>query len=389
MTEQCKKKALIAMSGGVDSSLAAKKMIDMGYECIGCTMKLYDRPEEATEDFGSVKAGTGTTGNSKTTGDIAASANATPRERTCCSLSDVEDARQVAFRLGMKYYVFNFKDDFKEKIIDKFIRCYECGITPNPCIDCNRYMKFEKLYERAVILGCDVIVTGHYARIEELDGKFFLKKALDETKDQSYVLYSLTQEQLKHTCFPLGGMRKEDVRREAEASGFVNADKPDSQDICFVPDGDYAKVIETYTSTVSEPGNFVDKAGNVIGPNKGIIHYTIGQRKGLGISAPEPLYVCEIRPETREVVLGSNDDLMSRELTVQDFNWISGEAPTEPFRCKAKIRYRQKEQWAVVTPIGQDRVQIAFDEPQRAITAGQAAVLYDGDTVLGGGTIIR
>ena len=261
----------------------------MGYECIGCTMKLCDRPEEATEDFGSVKAGTGTTGNSKTTGDIAASANATPRERTCCSLSDVEDARQVAFRLGMKYYVFNFKDDFKEKIIDKFIRCYECGITPNPCIDCNRYMKFEKLYERAVVLGCDVIVTGHYAQIEEKDGRYFLKKAADESKDQSYVLYSLTQEQLKHTCFPLGGMNKADVRKEAEESGFVNADKPDSQDICFVPDGDYAKVIETYTGTVPEPGNFVDKAGNVIGPNKGIIHYTIGQRKGLGISAPEQI----------------------------------------------------------------------------------------------------
>ena len=369
------KKALIAMSGGVDSSVAAKKMIERGYECIGCTMKLYDRPEEAMAGID----GAATVSNELQT--------ATRTERTCCSLNDVEDARQVAFRLGMKYYVFNFKDDFKEKIIDKFIRCYQCGITPNPCIDCNRYMKFEKLYERAVILGCDVIVTGHYAQIEEKDGKYFLKKAADESKDQSYVLYSLTQEQLAHTCFPLGGMNKTDVRKEAEESGFVNADKPDSQDICFVPDGDYAKVIETYTGTVPEPGNFVDKAGNVIGPNKGIIHYTIGQRKGLGISAPEPLYVCEIRPETREVVLGSNEDLMSRELTVADFNWISGEAPTEPFRCKAKIRYRQKEQWAEVTPIGQDRVKITFDEPQRAITAGQAAVLYDGDIVLGGGTI--
>lgn len=362
MAEQCKKKALIAMSGGVDSSLAAKKMIDLGYECIGCTMKLYELPEEE---------------------------KAAQKERTCCSLNDVEDARQVAFSLGMKYYVFNFKDDFREKIIGKFIRCYECGLTPNPCIDCNRYMKFDKLYERAVVLGCDCIVTGHYARIEQRDGKYFLKKALDESKDQSYVLYSLTQEQLAHTCFPLGDMQKADVRKEAEQSGFVNADKPDSQDICFVPDGDYAKVIETYTGTVPEPGNFVDKEGNVIGPNKGIIHYTIGQRKGLGISAPEPLYVCEIRPETGEVVLGSNADLMKRELAVSDFNWISGEAPAEPFRCKAKIRYRQKEQWAVVTPIGKDRVQITFDEPQRAITAGQAAVLYDGDTVLGGGTITR
>jgi tRNA-specific 2-thiouridylase len=353
-----KNSALIAMSGGVDSSVAAYVMKGRGFECMGCTMRLYENDMIGEDLFG-----------------------------TCCSKKDTDDARAVCERIGIDYNIYHYEAEFQEKVIEPFVCSYERGETPNPCIRCNRYLKFDLLYNKAKELGYDNIVTGHYARIEEHDGEYFLKKALDETKDQSYVLYSLTQEQLKHTCFPLGGMRKEDVRREAEASGFVNADKPDSQDICFVPDGDYAKVIETYTGNVPEPGNFVDKAGNVIGPNKGIIHYTIGQRKGLGISAPEPLYVCEIRPETREVVLGSNDDLMSRELTVQDFNWISGEAPTEPFRCKAKIRYRQKEQWAVVTPIGQDRVQIAFDEPQRAITAGQAAVLYDGDIVLGGGTI--
>ena len=351
-------KALIAMSGGVDSSLAAKLMIDCGFTCIGCTMKLYDN-----EDIG------------------------VERSHTCCSLDDVEDARSVAYKLGMPFYVFNFTDAFRDTVIRKFIESYENGITPNPCIDCNRYMKFERLYERASILGCDYIVTGHYARIEEQDCKFLLKKALDETKDQSYVLYSMTQEQLAHTMFPLGSMRKTEVRAIAEESGFVNARKPDSQDICFVPNGDYASVIEVNTGKKINSGNFVDKQGNVLGRHKGVIHYTIGQRKGLGISSTEPLYVCGICPEDGNVVLGSNDDLLSCEADVFDFNWISGEVPQGEFRCKAKIRYRQVEQWATVIPTGATTVHITFDEPQRAITPGQAAVLYDGDIVLGGGTI--
>ncbi|MDO5124188.1 MAG: tRNA 2-thiouridine(34) synthase MnmA [Eubacteriales bacterium] len=352
------KKALIAMSGGVDSSLAAKLMKDRGFECIGCTMKLYHNEDVGLE-----------------------------RSRTCCSLDDVEDARSVAYKLGMPFYVFNFTDTFREKVISKFIESYEKGITPNPCIDCNRYMKFEKLFERAKILDCDYIVTGHYARIEERNGKFVLKKALDETKDQSYVLYSMTQEQLAHTIFPLGSMRKTEVRAIAEESGFVNADKPDSQDICFVPNGDYASVIELQTGKRSHQGNFVDKQGNVMGRHNGLIHYTIGQRKGLGIPSSEPLYVCDIRPQSNSIVLGNNDDLFSREADVSDFNWISGEVPRGEFRCKAKIRYRQPEQWATVIPKGADTVHITFNKPQRAITPGQAAVLYDGDTVLGGGTI--
>lgn len=354
------KKALIAMSGGVDSSLAAKLMIDNGFECIGCTMKLYHN-----EDAG-LKC-----------------------SRTCCSLEDVEDARNIAYKLGMPFYVFNFTDVFREKVIRKFTESYEKGITPNPCIDCNRYMKFEKLFERAKILNCDCIVTGHYARIEEKDGKFILKKAVDETKDQSYVLYSMTQEQLKHTIFPLGGMRKSKVRAIAEENDFVNAEKPDSQDICFVPNSDYAKVIELHTKTPSAEGNFVDKQGNVIGHHKGIIHYTLGQRKGLGISSSEPLYVCDICPKSNKIVLGSNEDLFKHEADVFDFNWISGTAPQSKFRCKVKIRYRQAEQWATITPTGENTVHIVFDNPQRAITPGQAAVLYDGDTVLGGGTIQR
>lgn len=353
------KKALIAMSGGVDSSLAAKLVTDKGFECIGCTMKLYRNEDAGIE-----------------------------RSRTCCSLDDVEDARSVAYKLGMPFYVFNFTDAFRDTVIAKFIQSYEKGITPNPCIDCNRYMKFDKLYERAKILGCDYIVTGHYARIEEQDGKFLLKKALDETKDQSYVLYSMTQEQLAHTLFPLGCMRKTEVRRLAEQNGFINANKPDSQDICFVPDGDYAQVISLQTGKPPVGGNFVDKEGNILGRHKGIIHYTVGQRKGLGISGPQPLYVCKICPKSGNIILGSNDDLLSKEANVSDFNWISGIAPQKEFRCKVKIRYRQPEQWATVTPTGENTVHITFDQAQRAITAGQAAVLYDGDTVLGGGTLV-
>ena len=353
-------KALIAMSGGVDSSVAAKIMVDRGYECIGCTMKLYDN-----EDVGLKK------GN------------------TCCSFEDTFDARNVAYKLGMQYYVLNFADEFYDKVIKRFIDNYENGRTPNPCIDCNKYMKFDKLFDTAKSLGFDYIVTGHYARIEFDGERYLLKKAIDDTKDQSYVLYTMTQYQLAHTVFPLGDIPKIETRRIAEENGFINADKPDSQDICFVPNGDYAAVIEHYTDKKYRSGNFVDKFGNVLGEHNGIIRYTVGQRRNLGISLGKPIYVCGIDCKNNTVILGDEKDLYNCEMTVTDFNWISGEVPKEPVRCKVKIRYKKPEEWATVLPVDDKTLKVIFDAPQRAITAGQSAVMYDGDIVLGGGIIIN
>ncbi len=353
-------KVLIAMSGGVDSSVAAFLMKEKGYDCIGCTMKLYENADVGV-----------------------------PSGRTCCSLDDVEDARNVAYRLGMPYYVFNFTEDFREKVIQKFIQSYEKGMTPNPCIDCNRYMKFDRLFDRAMVLGCDAVVTGHYARIEQNGDTYVLKKALDETKDQSYVLYSMTQKQLAHTLFPLGSLNKSETRGIAEENGFLNAHKPESQDICFVPDGDYGKMIEHRTGKNYLPGDFVDQKGTVLGQHKGIIHYTIGQRKGLGISSSAPFYVCGICAAENKVILGRAEDLFRSETDVADFHWISGKAPKREIRCKVKIRYRQKEQPAAVIPTSEETVHIRFEQPQRAITPGQAAVVYDEDVVLGGGVILK
>lgn len=352
-------KILVAMSGGVDSSVAAKLLCDAGNICIGCTMKLYGNKDVGID-----------------------------RSHICCSLDDVEDARSVAHHLGMDYFVFNFSDEFRDKVIAKFVSAYCAGHTPNPCIDCNRYMKFEKLFERADVLGCETIATGHYARIVTENGKYLLKKALDPTKDQSYVLYTMTQAQLSRTVFPLGELTKREVRRLADTAGFINADKPDSQDICFVPDGDYAKIIELYLGHPAPPGNFVSPSGEVLGRHAGIIRYTIGQHRGLGIDLSGKRYVCAVDAAANTVTLGKAQDLLRRETAATDFNWISGEAPIAPIRCKVKLRYRQAEQPATVTPRANGDVTIVFDEPQRAITPGQAAVLYGGDTVLGGGTVI-
>jgi tRNA-specific 2-thiouridylase len=354
-------KALIAMSGGVDSSVAAYLMKEQGYDCIGVTMKLYELPEDVD-----------------------------PGKRTCCALSDTEDARSVATRLGMPFYVFNMEEQFRSCVIGKFVQTYLDGNTPNPCIDCNRYMKFDELWKRAKALGMNYVVSGHYARVEQDadTGRYLLKKGLDDTKDQSYVLYSMTQEQLAHTRFPLGSYRKSQIREIAEAQGFLNAHKADSQDICFVPDGDYASFIEGYTGEKSTPGNFVLRDGTVVGKHKGQIHYTLGQRRGLGVSYKESLYVCGKSKADNTVILGRNSDLFCSEFDMNDINLIAFDTITEPIRCKVKTRYRHKEQWATVSAAGDDRLHVVFDEPQRAITPGQAAVLYDEDVVLGGGTIL-
>jgi len=295
--------------------------------------------------------------------------------------------RSVAYKLNIPFYVFNFTGDFREKVIDRFVNSYERGLTPNPCIDCNRFLKFDKLYQRAKELGCDYIVTGHYARITTGGGRFLLRKGRSREKDQSYVLYSLTQEQLSHTLFPLGELTKEETRRIAAEQGFLNAAKKDSQDICFVPEGNYASVIESLTGRQYPKGNFVDKSGNVLGEHKGIIRYTIGQRKGLGLALPQPLYVCGKNLAENTVILAKEEELFKESLDAADFNWIAYEKPPEKLRVKARVRYKQEEQWASVFATGKDTVRIEFDRPVRAISPGQAVVLYDDDIVVGGGTI--
>ncbi len=355
------KKALIAMSGGVDSTVAAYLMKEKGYDCIGATMKLFQN-----EDIGLSK------------------------EHSCCSVDDVEDARRVASALDMPFYVLNFSENFKEKVVDKFVSCYENGLTPNPCIECNRHLKFEHLYNKAKELGYEYVVTGHYSRIEynESTGRYELLKALDPTKDQSYVLYSMTQEQLAHTLFPLGSMTKEQAREIAASQNFINANKHDSQDICFVTDGKYANFIEGYTGKNYPEGDFVDLEGNVLGRHKGIIRYTVGQRRGLGLSLKQSMYVVKVDPESNTVILGYNEDLFSTTLIANNLNLISIPEIKGEMRFKARPRYNAKEAWATVTKIDEDTIKVVFDEPQRAITKGQAVVLYDDDKVVGGGTII-
>ena len=346
------------MSGGVDSSVAAFLMKEAGYDCRGATMRLYRAPAFQAHS-----------------------------PKSCCSDRDEEDAAYICYQLGIPHEAICCTKSFEQQVIRKFVREYEEGRTPNPCIDCNRYLKFDSLYRRAMELGCEKIVTGHYARIAKENGKYVLKKALNPEKDQSYVLYNLDQELLAHTLFPLGEMTKDQTRAVAEENGFINAAKPESQDICFVPDGDYAAMIKRYRGKDYPKGNFVDTDGNVLGQHNGIIGYTIGQRRGLGIPDKKRLYVTKLDVDNNQVILGDNEDLFKREVNIRDFHWITGDAPKDEFRCNAKIRYRHKEQPGVCIINSDGTAVFTFDEPQRAITPGQSAVLYDGDYVLGGGII--
>ena len=355
-------KALIGMSGGVDSSVAALLMLEKGFACIGATMRLYGGDSVSPEG-----------------------------SKTCCSLDDVEDARAVAHRLGIRHYVFNFTEEFRRQVMDKFVDTYYEGGTPNPCIDCNRYLKVGKLLQRAEELGCDTVVSGHYARVERDpdSGRYLLKRAADRAKDQTYFLACLTQEQLSRIQFPLGGLTKEEVRRIAEAHGFVNARKHDSQDICFVPGGDYTAFLTEYTGKPLEPGDFLNQQGQIVGRHRGTVCYTIGQRKGLGISLGEPAYVTGKDMAAGTVTVGPNEALFSRELWAKDWVFFPFEELKEPMAVTAKIRHSQFDQPATVYPEENGLARVVFDEPQRAISPGQAVVLYQGDTVIGGGTIVK
>ena len=355
-------KVMVAMSGGVDSSVAASLLVEEGYEVCGGTLKLFEN-----EDIG-----------------------ITDNTRTCCSLTDVQDAASVAQRLGFRHYVFNFGLQFQNEVIRRFGEAYARGETPNPCIDCNRYIKFSKMIERALLLDCDRIATGHYARIDhdEKTGRYLLKKAKDVEKDQTYVLYALSQNELARTLFPLGGLLKTEVRQIAEDRDLVNARKPDSQDICFVKDGDYAGFLENVLKIPSPAGNFIDNNGKVLGRHKGLIHYTLGQRRGLNLSFDNRKYVIRLDARKNTVLLGENEELYSDSFYAGDINLIAFEKLEAPMRVTVKTRYKQPETPAEIFPQADGTVLVKLDQPRRAITPGQAAVFYDGETVVGGGTIL-
>lgn len=354
------KRVVAAMSGGVDSSVTAALLVDQGYEVIGVTMQIWPAGGGAG-DFGG-----------------------------CCGLDAIEDARRVAASLSIPHYVLNFRRIFAEQVIETFCREYLEGRTPNPCIRCNQFVKFDALLEKALQLDADYVATGHYARIvrDEASGRYQLHRAFDHTKDQSYVLYVMKQHALSHTLFPLGELKKTEVRKLAARFGLKVADKPESQEICFVAEDRYGEFLEGFVPGGAVPGTITDLTGKVLGEHRGILHYTVGQRKGLGLSSPTPLYVVRIERESNSVVVGEDRDLYERCLVASELNWIPFDDIYDPIRVQARIRYNAAEAPAVVEPVGRDTVEVCFDEPQRAIAPGQAVVFYDDDLVIGGGTIL-
>ena len=358
-----RKVVVVGMSGGVDSSVAAWLLKEQGYDVIGVTMQIWQDEDAEVQEA----------------------------EGGCCGLSAVDDARRVAMDLGIPYYVMNFKEEFRKNVMDYFVGEYVEGRTPNPCIACNRHVKWESLLRRSMAIGADYIATGHYAQIDRLPGgRYSLKTSVTAAKDQTYALYNLTQEQLSHTLMPVGSYHKEEIRDMAERLGLPVAHKPDSQEICFIPDHDYASFIEEYTGRELPPGNFVDLDGNVLGRHRGITHYTVGQRKGLNLSMGRPVFVVEIRPETNEVVIGDNQDVFTNVLRCDKLNWMAVDGlHGKSMDVLAKIRYSHKGSPCTIREIGNDMVECRFHEPVRAVTPGQAVVFYDGDYVAGGGTIIR
>lgn len=357
-----REKIVVGMSGGVDSSVAAWLLKEQGYEVIGVTMQIWQEEEwQVQEENGG-----------------------------CCGLSAVEDARRVAAMLDIPYYVMNFRAEFKKYVIDYFMAEYLRGRTPNPCIACNRYLKWESLLKRSVDIGADYIATGHYARIARLEnGRLSLQKSVTSAKDQTYALYNLTQDQLAHTKMPVGDYSKEEIRSMAKDIGLRTADKPDSQEICFIPDHDYAGfVLRMARERMPKAGNFVTKAGEILGEHKGIAHYTIGQRKGLNLALGKPVFVTEIRPETNEVVIGEGEEVFAKEFIADRIHFMGVPEIKDGMRFRTKIRYAHKGAMASLYQASQEKIRFVFDEPQRAITPGQAAVFYDEDCVAGGGVIL-